>query len=36
MVNLGLPEIILTFLIPAVVLWVIIYTAVRAAIRHSR
>jgi hypothetical protein len=36
MVNLGLPEIIFLFLIPAAVLWVIIYTAVRTAIRHSR
>ncbi|QYC42162.1 hypothetical protein Nocox_22790 [Nonomuraea coxensis DSM 45129] len=35
MVNIGLPEIILTLLIPAVLLWVIIYTAVRTAIRHS-
>jgi hypothetical protein len=36
MPNFGLPEIIFGFLIPVVVLWVVIYTAVRAAMRHSK
>ncbi len=36
MPNIGLVEIIFAFLIPLAALWVVIYTAVRAAIRHSR
>jgi hypothetical protein len=36
MPNVGLIEIIVMFLIPLAVLWVVIYTAVRAAIRHSK
>ncbi|WP_433436500.1 hypothetical protein [Nonomuraea sp. CA-141351] len=36
MSNVGLIEIIFMFLIPLAALWVVIYTAVRAAIRHSR
>lgn len=36
MPNIGLPELILTFLIPLAALWVVIYTAVRTAIRHSK
>ncbi|GAA3264588.1 hypothetical protein GCM10020216_108850 [Nonomuraea helvata] len=36
MPNVGLVEIIIMFLIPLAALWVVIYTAVRAAIRHSR
>lgn len=33
--NLGLPEII-TSLIFIVILWIVIYTAVRTALRHSK
>lgn len=36
MPNVGLIEIIVAFIIPMAILWVVIYTAVRAAIRHSR
>ncbi len=36
MPNIGWIEIIILFLIPLAALWVVIYTAVRAAIRHSR
>lgn len=36
MPNVGLIEIIFAFIIPMAILWVVIYTAVRAAIRHSR
>ncbi|WP_344488121.1 hypothetical protein [Nonomuraea monospora] len=36
MPNVGLVEIIFMLLLPLAALWVIIYTAVRAAIRHSR
>ncbi|MER7370275.1 hypothetical protein [Nonomuraea wenchangensis] len=36
MVNIGIYEIVFLFLIPVVVLWVVIYTAVRTAIRHSK
>jgi hypothetical protein len=36
MPNVGLIAIIVMFLIPLAALRVVIYTAVRAAIRHSR
>ncbi|MGV9386967.1 hypothetical protein ACWDRB_65075 [Nonomuraea sp. NPDC003707] len=36
MPSIGLVEIIFAFLIPLAVLWFVIYTAVRAAIRHSK
>jgi CubicO group peptidase (beta-lactamase class C family) len=36
MPSIGLVEIIFAFLIPLAALWLVIYTAVRAAIRHSK
>jgi hypothetical protein len=36
MPNIGIYELIFVILIPLALLWVVIYTAVRAAIRHSK
>lgn len=36
MFNVGLYEIVFVFILPLAALWIVIYTAVRTAIRHSR
>ncbi|SPL95882.1 unnamed protein product [[Actinomadura] parvosata subsp. kistnae] len=36
MFNIGWVEFVFVFVIPVAILWLVIYTAVRAAIRHSR
>lgn len=36
MPNIGVPELVFAFIIPVAVLWIVIYTAVRAALRHSK
>lgn len=36
MPNIGIYELVFVIIIPVAVLWIVIYTAVRAALRHSK